>query len=65
MIIEMVTSIYSHSLNILGIFYFKDGLSNIYSAIMLISAALGTGFLSAPYVFYKFPIESIFTYFIL
>lgn len=43
-----------------GILIMKDHLSNGYAAIMLLGAALGSGFLSIPYAFYKFPLETAF-----
>jgi hypothetical protein len=39
-----------------GVLFMKDHLSNGFALIMLLGAALGSGFLSIPYAFYKFPI---------
>ena len=45
-------------IEILGIFFMKDHLSDWYALIILLGAALGSGFLSLPYSLLKFPIGS-------
>lgn len=42
-----------------GIIFMKDHLSNNYALVMLLGAALGSGFLSIPYAFVKFQWETI------
>ena len=42
-----------------GILIMKDHLTNRYALIMLLGAALGSGFLSIPYAFIKFQWETI------